>query len=167
MNHNNHLSATLLMLGLMAPACGPSCDTKPSPTPAPSFQVGVELTPEAEAQIARERYAIGVTAFFYGFPTRAARRCANEMGEISLGTDKQILPGAGVAVFSRSQYDGAKLRLLKNGDVRLLINVYSTGPNDPDNLLNCDIFEDRLSRAVNEGVRICCRPIRDTKATAP
>lgn len=92
---------------------------------------------------------------FTGDPTAASRRQADETGQIDLATENVTVAGVPlIAVISGAGVTAAKMHLLRNRDVKLLINVFSARRVVSDNILNCGIFEGAAAvRMPGEGGR--------------
>ena len=129
------------------------------------FNVRVALSSAAQARLTALHETIVVAAYFYGIATPAGKPCADDLGEIQLGSARRELPEAGTAVISDARYDSSKLRLLAGREVRILVNVFSGRRSAPENLLDCDIFEDSVARAVNDGIQIGCKLLEESFPT--
>jgi len=127
----------------------------------PPFVVEVRSSPRATARLAAAHETIVVGAYLFGFPAANAKRYADDMGEIHLGQRKSEMPGPGRIMFPTVTYNRNKLSLLRNRDLKLLINVWSGRRTSPNNLLQCSIFEDSLAVAAKKGVRIDCSLIEE------
>ena len=127
----------------------------------PPFVVEVRTSPRATARLAAARETIVVGAYLFGFPAPNAQRYADDMGEIHLGQRETEMPGPGRITFLSVTYDRNKLSLLRNRDLKLLINVWSGRRTSPNNLLHCSIFEDSFEVAAKKGVRIDCSLIEE------
>ena len=137
-----------------------ACDT-PSPTttttrPAEpeTFTVDVQLSPGATTKLAAIKETIIVGADYYGNP--APNAPAQPEPGIELGRQTVELHQAGRAVFALANADPAKLAMVDQRDIRILVNVYSGRRNAEDNLLDCGIFEDSARVAVRGPIPIKC-----------
>lgn len=112
----------------------------------PSFEIKVSLSPKAEEKLKAKKETIIVAAYFSGQPKDTTTKEFQESGSMSLAmTHTEIRSDSVVAKiegakFARSVYDS-----LADKDIQLLINVYSGRRSGPDNLLNCDILEEKMS----------------------
>ncbi len=126
------------------------------------FTVEVQLSPKAAARLAALRESISLAAVYYGDPMPAARRFADSMGQIPLGNEDVTIPGQpGSVTFTGSMVPLAKLALIRNHDVKVNLNVFSARRSGPDNILNCDLFEDSVALATRRPVRIKCKLIAE------
>lgn len=103
---------------------------------------------------------IEAAAVWYGEPTPAARKRAAEDGQIYLGDEKVRLSGAG----GRAAFSGRKVKVqqiawLKNREVKINLNIYSARLGGPDNVLNCDLFDDTPKAARAKPVAVACKLI--------
>lgn len=121
----------------------------------PPFDVTVSLSPDAAKTITQSKETVVVAAYFLGDPIPEAESMADNMG-IQLGPKRIELHGAGVARFPKMEIDPANLKLIQSQNLTVLINVFSGRRSSTRNLLNCGIFQDRISRAASEGVNINC-----------
>lgn len=123
------------------------------------FSVDVLLSPRAAARLASLQEGITVSAMFSADPTPAARRQADEAGHIGLATENVTIPGPGRASITGAVVTEAKMRVARNRNVLLLINVTSARHRSSNNLLNCDIFEGSAAVAARQPVPIYCKLI--------
>jgi hypothetical protein len=103
---------------------------------------------------------IVVSVVWYGEPTRAARKRANEMGKIDLGTEEVRLPASG----GRGEITGKTVQIkhidwVKGRAVRVNVNVFSARLSDPNNYLDCGAFEDAVAIARSKSVQMTCKLI--------
>lgn len=127
-----------------------------------AFSVDVALSPKAAARLAALNEKIAVAAYWFGEPTRAARRHANEMGQISLGTEEIRIPGTG----GRAQMTGQPAQAehfgwVKDGAVQVNVNVFSARQSGPNNILACDLFEDAAALAHARPIPLLCKLIEE------
>ncbi|MFZ4809114.1 MAG: hypothetical protein ACOYLQ_17820 [Hyphomicrobiaceae bacterium] len=121
----------------------------------PRFAVTVTLSPAAAKKIQASGEQIRVWAYYYGEARKGVK--ADEMGQISLGTQEVDIRGAGVAGLGGLTLPAGKLRGIA-GRPEMLINVYTSRKVFKENLLNCDIFQDNPVKAA-AGVSIGCKLI--------
>ncbi len=127
-----------------------------------AFTVSLSFTPAAAAKLAGLHEQVEVAADYFGLPVATAKNQADEMGQINLGRETvDVRPVAGAVAMSGKPIDAGKLPLVENGMPSLLINVYSARKANPDNLLNCGIFEDTLSVARKKPIAIHCALITE------
>jgi hypothetical protein len=141
-------------LGLFAPAFA-----APASVAGPAFEVDVTLSPAAAARLASPRETIVVDAEIYGVPT-APKLLAETEGRLDLAPERKIeIPGAGVARFAAAKLDAAKLREVEGGEARVAIETFSGRRSSPNNLLDCDFFDDALAAAAAKPVQVRCKLI--------
>ncbi len=131
----------------------------PAWTVGPAFSVTVSLRPRAAARLAHPKETIMISADFYGDSNGKNRRLENDVGEIDLApSQKDEIPSAGAAQFHGPKYDASKLAYVDAKGLQVLINVFSGRHSSPDNLLDCDLFQDKIALAAR-GIAIHCKLI--------
>lgn len=126
------------------------------------FTVVVTLSPRAADRLARLGESIELSAYWYGEATKAAKKRADEVGQIHLGDEKHVISGAGgTATFDGASFDAKKLSWVVGGKAMMNLNVYTARRKHPDNLLSCDLFDDDMALAVEKPVAIHCRLIEE------
>lgn len=149
-----------LAIGWAGAASAAGKDTKKS---GASIQLVVSLSKPAAARLAKAHEAIGVSASFFGTPeNEAARRAAAGDGQIALGVVDKRLAKAGRVRIAPPAFDRAKLALIELPGPRVNINVFSARKALPDNVLDCDFFEDSLAVALRKPVALHCKLIGET-----
>ena len=124
--------------------------------------VQVHFSQQAAARLLALHEGVTISASFSGDPTAAARRQADERGQVELATeDVTIGVEPAAATISGAGVTEAKMRLLRNRAVKLLINVFSARRSGPDNILNCDIFDGAAAVAARSPVQIKCKLITE------
>ena len=132
----------------------------------PPFNVKVNLTPQAAAELNRRGETIKVLAVFDGSPNaRGARYAGHEGGIVWSDWEEVEIKGAGIARFGPRKLNLALLDYLKNRKPDVLINVVSGRRASDLNLLDCGIFADDVYFAVKRGISIRC-DLTDRSASA-
>ena len=130
-------------------------------TKAPAFAVTVDLLPRATAALKRRGETIVVLAYYYGLANSRGAKYSDGMGQIYWSQEDQIeLSGPGVARFGLHNLNAALLDYFQDRKPEVLINVVSGRRTDPNNLLDCTVFEDSVYLAASQGIRITCDLIR-------
>jgi hypothetical protein len=124
------------------------------------FSVDVSLSSSAAAKLNALKEKIVVSVLWYGEPTRAARKRADEMGQIDLGTEQVRLPSSG----GQAEITGRSVQVkhidwVKNRAVQVNVNVFSARLSGPDNYLDCGAFEDTVVVARSKPVQMVCKLI--------
>jgi hypothetical protein len=122
------------------------------------FTVDVSLSPKAAAELSARKEAIIVSAMYEGNAIAAKQKYEVD-GPLGLGDEQVIIPAAG----GRAVITGGKVIVKRIGWVKrfdVLINVYSARRSDPNNLLDCGIFEDSVKKAQEKPIPISCKLIR-------
>jgi hypothetical protein len=136
----------------------------PVPSAAPDggmgFSVDVSLSSAAAARLNALKEKIVVSVFWYGEPTKAARKRADERGQIDLGTEEVRLPASG----GRGEITGKTVEIkhidwVKGRAVRVNVNVFSARLSGPNNYLDCGAFEDAVAIARSKSVQMTCKLI--------
>lgn len=126
-----------------------------------SYQVDVTLSPAAQERLQEGGETILVDADYYGAPGQAAMDLADDVGRLDLGRAQRELPGAGSANFDGSGFLADRLGMIE-GEPQVNINVYSGRKSSPNNLLDCDFFEDALSAASAAPIGLHCALISES-----
>lgn len=124
------------------------------------FALDVSLSRAAATKLASTKEGIEIAAYWYGEPTKAAKKRADDMGNINLGQEKARLPGTG----GRAEISGkgAKVKdvgLTQGGAVKVNLNVYSARLGNKDNILDCSFFDDDLKLARLKPIAVLCKLI--------
>lgn len=128
--------------------------------PAPNFAIAVTLSPAAAKKLAGLKEAITVAAYYYGEPTKAAAKKADEIGQIDLGSEEiRLGSGGGTATFVGKGFKADRLGWVVGREGRVNINVYTARLVHPDNLLDCGLFEDTLTVAQGKVIPMTCKLI--------
>lgn len=128
--------------------------------PGPNFSIAVTLSPAAAKRVGGLKEAITVSASYYGEPTKAAAKKADEIGQIDLGGEDQRLGSAGgTATFSGKGFKAERLGWVVRGEGQVNVNVFTARLVHPDNLLDCGLFEDSLAAAAGRTIPITCKLI--------
>ncbi|GJD55525.1 hypothetical protein [Methylobacterium dankookense] len=151
-----------LMTVLAVPA-GAQTDAGPY-----GFSVQVSLSPKALKKLTDISESVTVRSFYYGTmerkPTRAdikrARAEGREPDQIEITGDTATLPAAGgTAAMAGRGVPGADVAAIGKNPVKVNINVFSARKAAPDNLLDCDLFDDAVAVARAKPIAITCRLI--------
>lgn len=97
-----------------------------------------------------------VSASYYGSPADGARIKVDDVGQVDLGREQHVLASPGTAHFSGARIAVGTRRALKQPP-EVNINVFSGRKTSPDNLLDCDIFQDDIAVATHSPVTITCK----------
>ena len=112
----------------------------------PPFEIEVSLSQKANERLKKGKESIIVWAYFFGKPKDTTLKEYLKSGGISLASTQIELTGDERVAkienvkFSKSLYDS-----LADKDIQVLINVYSGRRSSPDNLLDCDLLEQKMS----------------------
>jgi hypothetical protein len=123
----------------------------------PSFQVEITLSDKAAEKLKSSGDMLEVDAFYFGTPRAGDTTPVNDNGDIDLGDDSKTISHASTVTIGGSEYDTSLLEHLVDREAHLLINVNSSTLDE--NILECDVFEDKLSVAVTGPNKLNCKLI--------
>ncbi|MGY0559039.1 hypothetical protein [Lysobacter sp. A421] len=127
-----------------------------SPDPL-AFTVDVTLSDSAKEQFSSSGETVIVGATYFADPAAdAGEDVINDVGQVDLGSALVTLPGEGQAAFGSGGLQRDRLDLIE-GEPQVNINVWSGRKSSPDNLLDCDMFQDAIAVAASQPVAIDCR----------
>ena len=115
----------------------------------------MRLSPAAAAKLAAANETVVVAGDYFGLPAPGVT--PDMTGTLPLGRQTVELFGAGLARFDAANADPSRLRQARNGEVHVLINLFSGRRSSDDNLLDCGIFQDSTRLAARTPVRIDCK----------
>lgn len=115
----------------------------------PPFEIEVRLSKKAEQQLANNHESIIVHASFSGMPSDTTTTEYRHDGQLFVAAAQRELFTGRVAVFEGIRFAKKTFALLADKDITLLINIYSGRHASKDNVLNCDILEDKMSMVKN------------------
>ena len=111
----------------------------------PSFEIGVSLSPKAKQKIEKGKETIIVIAYFTGQPKDTTSEEYLKSGDMGITSAQREIKDSAIAKFEGVKFSKALYDSLADKDIQLLINVVSGRKSTKDNLLNCDILEDKMS----------------------
>jgi hypothetical protein len=129
------------------------------PAPTYDFKVDLAFSPKAAARLKGLSEGVVISAGYYGEPTAAAERHADEVGRINLGRVERTVEGAGRVAIRPPAAIGQHLDWIKRRAVRVELNVYSARRSGPDNILDCNFYDHLLTAARRAPVPIRCKLI--------
>ena len=151
------IGGAALAAGLTALA--PALAAPAATVAGPPFEVDVTLSQAAAARLANPKETIIVDAAIYGVPT-SPKLLAETEGRLDLAPERKIeIPGAGAARFAAMKLDAGKLGEVEGHAARVAIEVFSGRRSSPNNLLDCDFFDDLLTVAAAKPVQAHCKLI--------
>jgi hypothetical protein len=122
----------------------------------PPFEIEVELSVRANTKMTVDKETIIVSATFMGIPNDTSSEASRQDGEITLRQHAVELTASRVARFENLKLSKKAYNSLANKDIRLLINVFSGRKKTRDNVLDCGIFEAKMSEIINKRSTIQC-----------
>jgi hypothetical protein len=130
-----------------------------APAPAYDFMVDLSFSPKAAARLQALSEGVVISAGYYGEPTAAAERHADEVGRVNLGRVERTVEGPGRALIRPPAAMGQHLDWIKGRAVRVELNVYSARRSGPDNILDCSFYDDLLTAARRAPIPVRCKLI--------
>jgi hypothetical protein len=112
----------------------------------PSFEITVSLSAKAKQKLKKDKETILVIAYFSGQPKDTTSEEYLKSGGMGITSAQREIKDSGIAKFEGVKFSKALYDSLADKDIQLLINVVSGRKSTKDNLLNCDILEDKMSR---------------------
>lgn len=136
-----------------------------SPDPF-AFTVDVTLSDAAKEQFGLSGETVIVGATYFADPADDAEKdIVNDIGQVDLGSALVTLSGEGQAAFGSSGLQRDRLDFIE-GKPQVNINVWSGRKSSPNNLLDCDMFQDAIAVAASKPVAIDCRLLEEANAGA-
>jgi hypothetical protein len=128
------------------------------------FVVNLTLDQSALAELRSSNEHVTVAAQYYwrpasGGPSHEENELDYVLGGYSVGGETHETTGDARVTFAGRTESNSHVRP-GEGDARVLINVFSSRRTHPNNLLNCDVFDEKLSVAAAQGIAIHCNLIR-------
>lgn len=111
----------------------------------PSFEIEVSLSEKANAKLKANKETIIVRAYFTGIPKDTTSEDYIKTGEIGVASHDIELSNSRIAKFEGVKFSKSLYDSLADKDIQLLINIFSGRKSTADNLLNCDIIQDKMS----------------------
>ena len=119
-----------------------------------AFAIDVVLTPAAVSRLSALHEKVAVAAYYSGLPAPGVQ--AGQDGQVDLGSENvEFAPPQSRAAFSGAVISDNDLKSIA-GKPRVLINVFSARHANPDNLLDCAIFDGEIAEAQARTPRITC-----------
>ncbi len=112
----------------------------------PPFEITVQLSETADKKLRTAKETIIVSAMFSGVPKDTTMKDYVEYGEFSLGGTTLEMPAPGTARFDNAKIAKKDFEKLDSKDIQILINVYSGRKSTDDNLLDCEILQEPISK---------------------
>lgn len=118
------------------------------------YSLSIRFDAGSAAKLARLGERVIVAAWYYGEPTAAGRRHADEMGLVNIGREEAEIWPVNQTVTLGGALRGAPLTWVTEPMVN--VNVYSARIADENNLLNCSLVDEPLAEARRAVSRIDC-----------
>lgn len=122
---------------------------------APKHAVDVSLSAAAAGKLSTLGETVTVSSTYSG---DAKPDVESEEGFIWLGEDLAVLEGSGMIEQGGKAFEAGYLEKT-TGEPHVLINVFSSRTKLDDNLLDCGIFESRVSQVPSTPIPISCKLI--------
>ena len=118
------------------------------------FKVELVYTEAAAAKLKETGDKLQIDVYYLGAPIAGDKTELNDEGQIALGDDSTILFQPGPAEFGGNEFDASLLDHIIDHEAHVLINVNSSKLDK--NVIDCDVFEDKVSVAAKEPVKLQC-----------
>lgn len=130
------------------------------------FDLKISLSPKAAARLQATHEGITVSARYFGDPTEAAGKHANEVGQIDLGGEELRLPGrAGPSHVSGRDVKVDRFGWIQGG-AKVNVNVFSSRLSHVDNILSCDFIDAEVAQVVKaQPIELHCALITEGRDT--
>lgn len=128
------------------------------PTQTPAVHVELQVSDAVQALLDAGESLI-VSADYFGTPAPASQLPADLQGQpwLSVARVQIEREAAGQVLLPPSAFDQDMLEYTEPGSLGLNINVFSGRRTDPDNLVDCDFFQDTWEVAATAPIDITCR----------
>lgn len=163
---NRFTVGSFLTLAVALSGCGGgTAPSIPAPTAATAeawpdkfaFKVAVSLSASAEQKLRQDGESVIVSVSYSGTPAQsAAPGDINDIGLVDIGRTEADLYGSGIVAFDGSAADRGRLGMT-TGEPEMLVSIYSGRRSSPDNLLDCDTYQEVVRRASGKTVPLSCR----------
>jgi hypothetical protein len=128
--------------------------------------VKVSFSDAAQAKLKESGERVTINAMYYAEPKPSiADRLEPGDPGVALGEDLVEIDGVTQEATVPGAFDTAKANAEAQGDVRVLLNVYTARKVFEDNLLSCGIYDDTVEKAGREGMAIECALIEEPAQT--
>lgn len=129
------------------------------------FEVQVKMSKRAAQTLRRKKEGVLVSASYYGDPTAAAQRHANEVGQIDLGQEMVPLPGIeGKVRVTGKTVERQRLAWI-DGPPKVNVNVFTARRSGPDNLIACDFIDGPVASVATGVTTVSCGLITENPRT--
>lgn len=157
--------AYVLALGVFAwaQAVGSTADKPKSSAPHLGFDLQIQLSKQAAYELRRRKEGVTISATYFGDPTPAAKRHANEVGLIDLGRETFTLRGIdGPARVTGATVDRTKMGWIA-GPPMVNVNVFTARRSSRNNLITCDIVDGPVARVAAARITLFCGLINEKR----
>jgi hypothetical protein len=125
----------------------------------PAFSIAVKFSEASQKKLQSLHESVLVIAYFDGNPLPGKGQDNSPMRGVVLGRDEKLADTNNVTTFADTKISQSRWKDLEDKDYCVTINVVSARKTSNDNLLDCDVPEDRISRFVGKSRQVRCRLI--------
>lgn len=112
----------------------------------PSFEIQIQLTKFADKKLLKYKETIIVKAFYSGIPIDKTNKDFLNYGELLIGiTEIELTGNERIARFNKMHISREKFKEIENGEISVLINVFSGRKSSLYNILDCDILQSSIN----------------------
>jgi hypothetical protein len=155
--------ALIVLSGLII-ACS---QVQPGKTIAvPEFSIAVSLSEMAQKKLQGMHESVLVIAYFDGDPLPGKGKDNSPMRGVVLGSEEKLVDDKNVATFTDTKISQSNWDDLSDKNYFVTINVVSARESSKDNLLDCAVPIDRISKFVGKSTNVSCRLIGERDASS-
>ncbi len=111
----------------------------------PSFEIKLSLSDSAEHLLRTRKESVIVKAYYSGVPKDTSAKDYKEWGKIFLPSRSIELMQSRIAKFHNIKISKETYNSLADKNIEVLINVFSGRRSTENNLLECNILQDKIS----------------------
>ena len=111
----------------------------------PSFEIKLSLSDSAEHLLRSRKESVIVKAYYSGVPKDTLLKEYRDWGKISIHSRSIELTQSRIAKFNNIKISKETYKALSDKNIEVLINVFSGRRSAKNNLLDCNILQDKIS----------------------
>lgn len=126
----------------------------------PTFDIELDMTPLSDQKIINDQESIIIQAYFSGIPIDTNNQDYLDYGEYGIAQHRVELFGKDrIAHFENFKIAKKEIDALSDTDFTVLINIFSGRKTTSDNLMNCDILQEKISKIRDKKHTLWCKLI--------
>jgi hypothetical protein len=131
--------------------------------PVPPFSISVKLSHEAQQRLQQIHESVLVIAYFDGDALPGQGKDNAPFRDVYLGSDKKLVDTLETATFADTKISQSNWNHLADKNYFLTVNVVSARKASKNNLLDCNVPEDRISTFAGKATVVSCRLIGESE----